>query len=439
MEEEIDFDDLEATVFGALEGKLANISNRKDIDEYISKIAKSVQPVASKADLDRIVKDATALYPINKYLEDEEVEDIMVNNMKNIFIYKGGTGEEKAPEKIKSRKDLNLLVSKLKMFATSTTANRSVFDIHLPNGSRANIVDSPLGADVTIRNFKGTALSIIDLINSGELSYNMAARFWIYAEGLRIRPANVLIGGMPGSGKTTLLNSMFSFFRPEQRIVVIEDTYELNTETQENCVRLETNSEVSMADLVKNTLRMRPDMIIIGEVRGVEANDMMTAMNIGKICMGTLHASTARDIITRLQHAPMNINMDIIPLIDTLVLISQVSDNNKYVRKITQVSEISGVETQVLLSDLFMYDYKTHKGSDILPSVTYRDTLAKLTGYPPSEIIIEERRRAKVLEKLNQMGVRGLTDINQFCKEYYDDQEKALKKIGLQNLGTLPR
>ena len=183
---------------------------------------------------------------------------------------------------------------------------------------------------------------------------------------------------------------------------------------------------------------LRPDVIIIGEVRGEEAKDMMTAMNIGKIAMGTIHASTARDVITRLQHTPMDVEMDIIPLIDAIIVTSQIYENGAYLRKLTQVSEISGIETQVLLSDLYTYDYKTHKGSQILPSVTYRDTLAKLTGYPPSEIVIEEQRRGKVLQKLNELGIRDLTGINDFCKEYYDDAEAALKKIGLEELGMLP-
>ena len=91
-----------------------------------------------------------------------------------------------------------------------------------------------------------------------------------------------------------------------------------------------------------------------------------------------------------------------------------------------------------MLSDLYTYDYKTHKSSDILPSVTYRDTLARLTGYPPSEIIIEEERRAKILERLNQLGMRDLKSINEFAKLYYENPEEALKRINLQDLGTLP-
>jgi hypothetical protein len=117
--------------------------------------------------------------------------------------------------------------------------------------------------------------------------------------------------------------------------------------------------------------------------------------------------------------------------------VTQVNQNHKKTRIVTQVSETSGVETQVLLSDLYTYDYKAQKGSDILPSITYRDVLSRASGLKPSDIITEESRRAKVLERLNNMGVRDLHSINEFCRDYYDDQGAALKKIGLEKLGTL--
>lgn len=435
---EAEFFNFEAAVFDSLSEKLTRYTEKEDREGAIRIAAKGVNLATTEEDITKVIKDASTFDPIDKYLYDEDVEDIMVNNVANIFLYTATSGQVMAPEKLKTKKDLGMLVRKLKMYVTNQTADARIYDIHLPNGSRVNVVESPLGADITIRNFKPQALSIIDLINKGELNYAVAARLWLYVDGLKIRPANMLIGGMPASGKTTLLNAMFSFFRPEERIVLIEETYELNTATQENCVKLETSINMSMQDLVKNALRMRPDIIMIGEVRGEEAKDMMTAMNIGKISMGTIHASNARDVITRMQHTPMNIEKDIIPLIDAIVMISQVQEGGKMVRKITQISEISGIETQVLLSDLYLYDYKTHKNSNMLPSVTYRDLLAKLTGYPPSEIIIEEQRRAKILEKLNAMGVHDLTGINKFCRKYYYDPARALEEIGLKDLGTLP-
>ncbi len=423
------FFNFEDEVLNTLATKLSGFQTEHDITGIIEKTAKIIDPEISKEDIARLLKDADDFYPISKYIDNDTVEDVMVNNTNNIFIYDTEKGATKVPEVISDKRKLERLVRKFKMYATTVAANKNIYDVHLPNKSRVNIVESPLGADITIRNFKTKALSIIDLINIGEMSYNMAGRFWLYAEGLKIRPANLLIAGMPAAGKTTLLNSMFSFFRPEQRIVTIEDTYELNTETQENCVRLETSTDISLEELVQNALRMRPDMLIVGEVRGKEAKDMMTAMNIGKISMSTIHASTARDVITRLEHTPMNVEKDIIPLIDAIVMVSQINIDGKFTRKITQISEISGIETQVLLSDLYRYDYKTRKGSDILPSVTYRDTLASLTGLPPSEIVREERRRSIVLEAMNKKGIRNLTQINEFCREYYDNPNRAMAKL----------
>ncbi len=425
------FYETERPVFEELEGQLGGSLSDQELRYRISKAAKARNPSITTEEIEQLVKDAKSFEPIDRYLSDENVEDIMINNTSNIFVYVSGRGQMKIREKINGRDELEKFVRKLRMYATSQVANQNIFDVHMPSGSRANIVESPLGADITVRNFKRKALSIIDLINERELSYNMAGRLWLYAEGLKVRPANLIIGGMPASGKTTLLNAMFSFFRPEQRIVVIEETYEINTETQENCVRLETSSDVTVQDLVKNALRMRPDMLIVGEVRGAEAKDMMTAMNIGKISMGTIHASTSRDVVTRLQHTPMNVEKDIIPLIDAIIIISQANEKGQQLRKITQVSEISGIETQVLLSDLYSYNYKTGESSDILPSVTYRDTLAKLAGLPAIEIVAEEQRRGRILQKLNSMGVRDLRGINEFSKEYYDNPERAMQKIGL--------
>ncbi|MGC8669592.1 MAG: ATPase, T2SS/T4P/T4SS family [Candidatus Micrarchaeia archaeon] len=402
--------------------------------ELIKEIATSIKPHITESEINEIVNDIYDIKPLDTLMNDEHVEDIMINNTESIFVYDSEAGKKKVESKIANREELELFVNKLKLYATNESSKGNILDVHLPNGSRANIVSSPIGYDITIRNFKKDPLSILDLINAGELDYGIAARLWLYVDGLRIRPANLLIGGMPAAGKTTLLNAMFSFFRPEARVVTIEETYELNTSTQENCVRLETSEDMPMVDLVKNSLRMRPDMIIIGEVRGVEANDMITAMNIGKIAMGTIHASSSRDIVNRLQHTPMNVPMDIIPVIDALMVVSVVYINGVPSRKVTQISEISGIETQILLSDLYKFDYRSQRGSPILPSVTYRDMLSKVLGVPPAAILEEERVRAMVLDRINKIGKRDMKSISEIIRDYYDQPEATLKKLGLPNL-----
>lgn len=422
---------IEKIILSELEGKFINIDNDKKL-KLIKIVAKNTDPSIDEITIQKILEDIDNLNPISKLLEDENIEDIMINNTKNIFVYDSKTGERKIDVKLNTIDDLNKFVAKLKLYQTNETAKGNVLDVHIPNGSRANIIASPLGYNITIRNFRKNVFSIIDLINLNELSYKIAARLWLYVDGFRIRPANILIGGMPAAGKTTLLNAMFSFFRPEQRIITMEETYELNTKTQENCVKLETNNTLKLEDLVKNSLRMRPDTMIIGEIRGEEANDMITAMNVGKIVMGTIHASSTRDMINRLIHRPMDVPIDIIPIIDSLIIVSQVYVNGKPVRKISQISEISGIENnKVLLSDLYSYDFKTEQESDVSPSITYRDLLSKIVGIPAKYIINEENIRAKILERMNQLGKTSIIEINNIVKKYYKNPKQTLIDLKL--------
>jgi flagellar protein FlaI len=426
--------DIELRILKQLEGKFAGVTSQQRKNDLVRYSAKTISPEISEQEINEIIADIADLNPIGKYLMDEDVEDVMINNTSNVFTYHAKDGQQKTDVKFDDKEQLDAFVAKMKLYSTNELARGNIVDVHLPMGSRANIVSSPFGYDITIRNFKKKALSIIDLINLAEFDYQMAARLWVYVDGFSVRPANLLIGGMPASGKTTLLNAMFSFFRPETRVVTIEETYELNTETQENCVRLETSDEMPMEDLVKNALRMRPDMIIIGEVRGAEANDMLTAMNIGKIALSTIHASTARDVVTRLENVPMNVPMQLIPMIDAIVITSRVFENKKPVRKIVQIAEISGLETQVLLGDLYMFDYKTHQAQMIMPSITYRDTISKLLGITPQDVLEEEKVRANILLAMNKQGIRDMKSINGVVKEYYDNPQATLNKLGLGNM-----
>jgi flagellar protein FlaI len=411
-----------------LKGKLSHLTSQQEIIEEIKKTIKLIFIQISEEEAERIAKQIASFDKIQKYIEDNEIEDIVINDTKNIFIYKKGSAQKC---EALSEEELELIANKMMMYSVSEI-KEGIYDVHLPNGSRANITKSPYGYEIAIRNFRKITPSIIDLINLGSIDYSIAAKLWLYADGLGIRPANILIGGMPGAGKTTLLNSMFSFFKPEERVVVIEDTLELNTSMLDNCARLETTKDLTLEDLVKNVLRMRPDRIIIGEVRGREAIDMMTAMNIGKIGMCTIHGSSARDVVVRLQNAPMNVPKQIIPLIDAIIIIGKLIEKGETKRKIIEIAEVSGIETEVLLNPLYKYDFKQMKAIETSPSVSYRDTLAKVTGISTYEITKELERREKILRALNKLGIHKIEDISKFVKEYYEDPYKAMKKIALE-------
>jgi flagellar protein FlaI len=424
---------IEEILLKKLEGKFVNVDDNEKL-RLIRTATKEFYPNIDDKDIKKIFEDLNTLDPISKLVDDINIEDIMINNTRNIFVYDSKLGYKKMDFRIESTDELEKFVAKLKLYKTNEDAKSNIIDVHMPNGSRANLITSPRGYDITIRNFKQVPYSIIDLINMGELTYKVAARLWLYVDGFKVRPANILIGGMPGAGKTTLLNAMFSFFRPEQRIITMEETYELNTEIHENCINLETSEDLTLEDLVKNCLRMRPDTMVVGEVRGSEANDMLTAMNIGKIVMGTIHASTTRDIVNRLTHSPMDVPIDIVPIIDALIIISQVYKNNKPIRRITQISEISGIESgKVLLSDLYKFDFKTDQASAMAPSITYRDILSNMLGIPPQYILREEEIRAAILERLNKLGKTTISQINEVVRQYYKDPKQTLIDLGLIN------
>lgn len=430
---------IEDEILQQMAGKFTEVVELERRNEIIASLAKKYNPSIEQHDINLIIDDINNLDPITQLIIDDEIEDVMINSTESVFVFNSKRGPIKIDYKFENKDLLKRFVAKLKLYMTNQEYKGNIMDIHLPNGSRANVVTSPMGHDITIRNMKRIPISILDLVNANTIDYDIAARLWLYVDGLKVRPANLLIGGVPAAGKTTLLNAMFSFFRPDQRIVTIEETYELDSNVQENCVALETSEDVPMQALVKNALRMRPDLIIIGEVRGPEANDMISAMNIGKISMGTMHGSSPRDIINRLQHTPMNVPMDIIPVIDVLVVITPFYNGSNVSRKVTQISEISGIETQVLLSDLYKYDYKTKKGSPILPSVTYRDMLSGIVGVPPTSILAEERVRAVILERLNKLGRRDIKSISEVVKDYYDDPDGALRRLDITGVEPVVR
>lgn len=413
-----------------LVGKISFIQTREEQEQIIEKFAGEIFGKLSPDKKKKFVEEILSYGILEELMNDADVEDIMVNALKPVFVFSSKKGIRKTDKNFSSLENLNLFIKKL-LVLSGKERLEEINDFHLPNGARANIAGSPFGPQITIRKFRQKPLSLIGLIELGMLDYELGAQLWLYADGLRVKPANILIAGTPGSGKTTLLNALFSFLPPNERIVVIEDTLELNTEMNENCARLETSEKLSMKDLVRNSLRMRPSRIVVGEVRGEEASDLMTAMNIGKICMGTLHASTAREAVTRLENSPMNVPSEIIPLIDVFVILKQFYTENGLKRVIGEISETGGLEKKVLLSEVTKYDLGKNEFTKIHSSVIYRDRLAEAVGGTPKEVLEELALRKKVLQALAKKNIRSIQEISEFTTFYYNETEKALKKIGL--------
>ncbi|MCX5708977.1 MAG: ATPase, T2SS/T4P/T4SS family [Candidatus Omnitrophica bacterium] len=370
---------------------------------------------------------------VDQFLADPEVEDIMINYLHPIHVHKSKVGMVNTDEKFASRAELDLLIKKLIIFSGRKDI-KNINNVELSEiKGRANIVYSPFGPHVTITRAKGKPLSIIDLIKAKSLTPGLAAVFWLYLEGLGAKPANILISGGPGTGKSTLLNALFCFIPENDRIVVIEDTLEMNTELEDNCARLESDEETSLADLVKNSLRMRPDRVIMGEVRGKEAQDLMTAMNIGKYCMGTLHAATARETIVRLTHEPMNIPDILINLVDVFVIMKRYVLEDQVLRVVGEMVETAGMEENtVLLSTVSSFNLGVKDFLESGSSV-YRDRLAKISGKTSKEIMEEVNSRAIFLAKMSEKDIREFREVTLMCRKYIKDPEAAFKELGIEN------
>lgn len=370
---------------------------------------------------------------IEEFLADRDVEDIMINNLSDIYIHRTTQGMVKTDKRFSSREELDLFIRKLVIFS-GRKAIAKINNLELANvKGRVNIVYSPFGPQITITRAKEKPLSIIELIKKGTLNPSVAAQFWLYVEGMGVKPANLIISGGPGVGKTTLLNALFSFIPSDERIVVIEDTLELNTDLEENCSRLESDEDTTIADLVKNSLRMRPDRVIVGEVRGREAQDLMTAVNIGKYCMGTLHASTSRETIMRLENEPMNVPSVLINLVDVFVIMRRYNVNGATQRVVAELVETGGMESKmVLLSTLWTYDLSNSTYRESGVSSIYRDKLAQVSGKSPKDIIAELKIRVNIIKKLVEKNVTEIKDVTNFFRLYSQDPQAALDTQGLK-------
>jgi pilus assembly protein CpaF len=333
-----------------------------------------------------ILHETFGLGPIEPLLYDPDISDILVNRYNQIYIEKLG---KLSKVDLNFRDDNHLLqiidriVSKI---GRRVDESSPYVDARLPDGSRVNAIIPPLSLDgpvLSIRRFGVDPLKMSDILAFGSISQNMAK----ILEGCVKMRLNVLISGGTGTGKTTLLNILSEFIPDNERIITIEDSAELQLK-QDHVVRLETRppniegkGEVTQRDLVRNSLRMRPDRIIVGEVRGGEALDMLQAMNTGHDgSLSTLHANTARDALARLETMVLMAGMDlperaireqISSAINVVVHLSRLADGT---RKIVNISEITGMEgNTIVMQDIFIFEKKgiDHDGrvlGDFLPT-----------------------------------------------------------------------
>ena len=319
--------------------------------------------------LEDICNDVLGYGPLEPLLARDDISDIMVNGGNRIFIEVAGKVQETDVRFRDNAQLLSVCQRIVSQVGRRVDESSPICDARLPDGSRVNVIVSPLaidGAALTIRKFKKDKLTLDQLVGFGAISPEGAEILKIIA---RVR-CNVVISGGTGSGKTTLLNCLTRYIDQDERIITCEDAAELQLQ-QPHVVRLETRppniegeGEITMRSLVRNCLRMRPERIIVGEVRGPEAFDLLQAMNTGHDgSMGTLHANNPREALSRLESLitlgglslpSKTIREMICSSVDVIVQAQRLRDGS---RRITHITEILGMEGDVpITQDLFVYD-----------------------------------------------------------------------------------
>jgi flagellar protein FlaI len=388
---------------------------------------------------EEIVNEVFGLGEIEELLADDELEEIMVNGENRpIFVYHRKHGMCKTDIML-SREAIIRCIKRVATWANRKISEKNpLLDAHLPNGDRFNATIPPIslrGPTITIRKFKQVPFILTDIINNGTLPVNVAAFLWVAVEGFGVAPRNILIAGGAGAGKTTTLNALLDFVPLDQRIITVEDTKELDLPMHENWIPLVTrpptqdSSAVTMNDLLKNALRMRPDRIIVGEVRGEEAETLFVAMDVGhQGTMGTLHANSAREVLIRLRSAPMNVPEDLLPLMNLILVQHRIRTPNGMVRRVMELAEVARMDDKVLLSDIFRWDPRQGKivRTDV-PAHTI-DEMSEITGVPKQKILEEITRREAVLRWACK-HVKSRQELIKLISAYYTDPEGVYNAI----------
>ncbi|CAG9297099.1 CpaF family protein [Celerinatantimonas diazotrophica] len=360
--------------------------------------------------VDNLRNELIGLGPIQPLMDDDSITDIMVNGPDHVFIERNGLVEHSDISFVDEQQVLEIAKRIASRVGRRVDESVPMCDARLADGSRVNIVTEPVaidGTSISIRKFKKQKLGLEDMAQNGSMSPQMAQLLAIAA---RCR-LNIVISGGTGSGKTTLLNALSHYISTKERIITIEDAAELQLQ-QPHVVRLETRTAgiegsgaIGQRQLVINSLRMRPDRVIVGECRGPEAFEMLQAMNTGHDgSMTTLHANSPRDAVSRIESMVMMatsslpleaIRRTIVSAVDVIIQISRLHDGS---RRLMSISEVVGIEGQsVVLEEIFRFqpDAIQNEGKVVGRYMT--------SGLMQRSILVEKARFFGLQDELNQI------------------------------------
>jgi pilus assembly protein CpaF len=424
--------DVKTTVFNALIdtidltqlAKLDVASAREEIRDIVSEIIQIKNVVMSIAEqeelLEDICNDVLGYGPLEPLLARDDIADIMVNGANTTYIEVAGKVQRTSVRFADNLQLMNICQRIVSQVGRRVDESSPICDARLPDGSRVNVIAPPLAIDgpaLTIRKFKRDRLNLDQLAKIGTISNDGKEILDIIG---RVR-CNVLISGGTGSGKTTLLNCLTGSIEDDERIITCEDSAELQLQ-QPHVVRLETRppnlegeGEIKMRDLVRNCLRMRPERIIVGEVRGPEAFDLLQAMNTGHDgSMGTLHSNSPREAISRLESMIMmggyqlpvrTIREMITGSVDVIVQVARLRDGS---RKVTHITEVLGMEGDVVtLQNLIVFDISGEDANGRILGKHRSTGIARPHFWDRAEYYGQDGRLAKALASAEVLDENG--------------------------------
>jgi pilus assembly protein CpaF len=388
----------------------------RDIVNDIIAIKNFAMSIAEQEELlEDICNDVLGYGPLEPLLARDDIADIMVNGSKNVYIEVNGKVEQTGIRFRDNQQLLNICQRIVSQVGRRVDESSPICDARLPDGSRVNVIAPPLaidGAALTIRKFKKDKLTLDQLMKFGAISPAGAEVLKIIG---RVR-CNIIISGGTGSGKTTLLNCLTNYVDREERVITCEDSAELQLQ-QPHVVRLETRppnlegeGEVTMRDLVKNCLRMRPERIIVGEVRGPEVFDLLQAMNTGHDgSMGTIHSNSPRECLNRIESMiamggytlpQKTVREIVVGSVDVIIQAARLRDGS---RRITHITEVIGMEGDVIITqDLVLYNIKGEDQNGKLVGEHVSTGIGRPHFWERARYYGEEQRLAAALDSMEK-------------------------------------